>query len=122
MKSMMETVLTDTNGNGKQDQEDVFGYLGASKMVLPSFWIGAGEKSMEFDEDGIPILTMTDERFVSVIEKVYAMTYENNARIVRRILTSLQRIQRCSRRIIPCSLTVHSSTSLLYVIWRQISA
>ena len=80
MKAMMETVMKDANGNGERDEEDVFGYLAHHKMVLPSFWIGAGEKSMELDEEGTPVLSMSDERFVSVIEKVFAMTYDNNAR------------------------------------------
>ena len=80
MNSMMETAMQDLNGNGERDEDDVFGYLAANKMVLPSFWIGAGEKSMEYDESGTPVLSMTDERFVSVIEKIYAMTYDNNAR------------------------------------------
>ncbi len=80
MKEMMESAMLDANGNGERDEEDVFGYLAANKMVLPSFWIGAGEKSMEYDENGTPVLAMTDERFVSVIEKIYAMTYDNQAR------------------------------------------
>ena len=54
MKSMMELAMIDANGNGARDEEDVFGYLAANKMVLPSFWIGAGEKSMEYDESGTP--------------------------------------------------------------------
>ena len=80
MKEMMEAVLQDSNGNGERDEDDVFGYLGANKMVLPSFWIGADEKTMEYDETGIPRLSMTDERFTSVIEKIFAMTYDNLAR------------------------------------------
>ena len=79
MKEMMETVLSDANGNGKRDAEDVVGYLGHAKMVLPSFWVGAGEKCMELDEDGVPALTMTDERFLSVFEKIFSMTYDNGA-------------------------------------------
>ncbi|MBE6725953.1 MAG: hypothetical protein E7576_12335 [Ruminococcaceae bacterium] len=80
MNTMMESSMMDANGNGERDNEDVFGYLAANKMVLPSFWIGAGEKSMEIDENGVPVLAMNDERFVSVIEKIFAMTYDNNAR------------------------------------------
>ena len=79
MKTMCETVLLDANGNGERDREDVFGYLSARKMVLPSFWIGAGVKSMEFDENGTPTLTMADEKFESVFQKIFAMTYDNNA-------------------------------------------
>ena len=79
MKAMCETVLLDANGNGKRDKEDVFGYLSARKMVLPSFWIGAGVKSMEFDETGTPVLTMGDEKFESVFQKIFSMTYDNEA-------------------------------------------
>jgi len=31
-------------------------------MVLPGFWIGAGEKFMEMDENGMHVLAMSDER------------------------------------------------------------
>lgn len=79
MKAMCETVLLDANGNGTRDKEDVFGYLSARKMVLPSFWIGAGVKSMEFDETGTPVLTMADEKFESVFQKIFSMTYDNDA-------------------------------------------
>ena len=79
MKVMMETAMKDSNGNGTRDAGDVFGYLAATKMVLPSFWIGADEKSMEYDENGVPVLAMNDERFMSVFEKIFAMTYDNEA-------------------------------------------
>ena len=80
MKEMMEAVLLDANGNGERDEGDVFGYLCAIKNVLPGFWIGAGEKSMECDENDVPALAMSDERFVSVFQKIFEMTYDNNAR------------------------------------------
>lgn len=80
MKEMMEAVIADTNGNGQVDKEDIFGYLSAAKMTLPSFWIGAGEKTLEMNDEGIPQLTIEDDRFISVLEKVYEMTYDINAR------------------------------------------
>ena len=79
MKAMSETVLLDANGNGERDTEDVFGYLAASKMVLPSFWIGAGVKSKETDEEGNPVLAVGNEKFVDVFNKIFAMTYDNDA-------------------------------------------
>lgn len=80
MKETMETVITDTNGNGIVDKEDTFGYLSAAKMTLPSFWIGAGEKTLEMNDEGVPQLAIEDDRFISVLEKVYEMTYDINAR------------------------------------------
>lgn len=80
MAEMMEVCIKDVNGNGKTDNEDSFGYLSASKMTLPSFWIGAGEHTLEMDSEGVPQLTIEDERFIGVLEKVYEMTYDNGAR------------------------------------------
>lgn len=81
MREMMETVLLDVNGNGERDADDVYGYLAAPKMVLPAFWIGANEKSLETDpETGLPTLALDDERFNDVFNKVYEMTYDNGAR------------------------------------------
>lgn len=82
MSDMMVAVLNDVNGNGKSDKEDVCGYVAANKMILPGFWIGAGERTIELDEEGIPALAVTDERFIDVFNKVFEITYDNNAHFV----------------------------------------
>ena len=69
----------DTNGDSKFTQEDTYGYLATIKNVLPSFWIGAGEITIELNEEGIPAMTMKDERFVNIIDRIFTMTYDNNA-------------------------------------------
>lgn len=75
MASMMDVVRNDIDGDGKMSAKDNYGYLAHPKMVLPSFWIGAGETSMTLDEEGAPRLTVTDERFLSVFNKIFDITY-----------------------------------------------
>ena len=85
MQEMMETVTVDTNGDGSFTAEDNYGYLGTLKNVLPSFWIGAGEITIGLNDDGIPEMSMKDERFVTVIDRIFTMTYDNNARFLSKM-------------------------------------
>ncbi len=85
MQEMMEAVTVDTNGDGSFTAEDNYGYLGTLKNVLPSFWIGAGEITIGLNDDGIPEMSMKDERFVTVIDRIFTMTYDNNARFLSKM-------------------------------------
>ncbi|MDY3941885.1 MAG: hypothetical protein SOZ09_07865 [Eubacteriales bacterium] len=80
MAEQMVAVTRDANGDGTFDEKDNYGYASAIKMTLPSFWIGAGEKTITLDDAGIPSLTMDSERFHNVIEKIFAITYDNGTR------------------------------------------
>ncbi len=84
MAEMMEVVTVDADGDGKFTTEDTYGYLGTLKNVLPSFWIGAGEITIGLNKEGIPEMSMKDERFVNVIDKVFSITYDNNARYLSK--------------------------------------
>lgn len=80
MAEQMVAVTRDANGDGTFDEKDNYGYASAIKMTLPSFWIGAGEKTITLNDAGIPSLTMDSERFHNVIEKIFAITYDNGTR------------------------------------------
>lgn len=80
MAEQMVAVTRDANGDGTFDEKDNYGYASAIKMTLPSFWIGAGEKTITLNDAGIPSLTMDGERFHNVIEKIFAITYDNGTR------------------------------------------
>lgn len=80
MAEYMVAVTKDINGDGKFTEEDNYGYTSGPHMTLPSFWIGAGEKTITLDENEIPQQTMKGERFNNVIEKVFAITYDTGAR------------------------------------------
>ncbi len=75
MAEMMNIARRDTDGDGNMGPKDTYGYLAHPKMVLPSFWIGAGETSMTINTEGVPELTVTDERFLSVFDKIFEITY-----------------------------------------------
>ena len=78
MAEMMDVVRNDIDGDGSMTAKDNYGYLSHTKMVLPSFWIGAGETSMTINAEGVPELTVTDERFLSVFDKIFEITYGMN--------------------------------------------
>ncbi len=76
MLSMMTDVVSDINGDGVMDVNDRWGYLAHAKQVSPNFWIGAGEMSILKDNDDIPYINMTNERFVDVFNKFYSITWD----------------------------------------------
>ncbi len=75
MFGMMKTATQDANGDTVMDENDRYGYCAHPKMVLPSFWIAAGEMSVKKDEDDRPYLAMGEERFMNVFARVFDMTY-----------------------------------------------
>ncbi|MBQ8577137.1 MAG: hypothetical protein IJ449_04110 [Clostridia bacterium] len=76
MLSMMTDVVSDINGDGVMDISDRWGYLSHSKQVIPNFWISAGEMSILKDENDIPYINMTNERFVDVWNKCFDITWD----------------------------------------------
>lgn len=78
MNSMMLDVVSDTDGNGEFDRNDRYGYVAHPKMVAPGFWIGAGVKSIEKDENDIPHLAISSESFVSFWKKLLDVCYSDN--------------------------------------------
>ena len=80
MLSMMTAVTSDLNGDGAMDENDRWGYLAAGKMVLPGFWIGAGEMSILKDADDRPYINMTSDRFNAVFSRIFEITYDAQTR------------------------------------------
>ncbi len=78
MNDMMLTAVSDTDGNGVYDENDRYGYISHPKMVAPGFWIGAGRKLIEKDENDIPHLAMAEESFVTFWDKLLDITYSSN--------------------------------------------
>jgi len=78
---MAKAAVRDLDGDGIMDDNDAYGLWALDKHVLPCFWIGAGVQSISKSGDDIPQFTlMGDEKFASVIDKIFAMTYDNNSR------------------------------------------
>jgi hypothetical protein len=77
---MAKMAVKDVNGDGVMDKEDIFGFVSQPKQVLPCFWIAAGVESISKSSDDIPqFALMSDEKFASVIGKIFAITYDNES-------------------------------------------
>ena len=77
---MAKVAVKDLDGNGIMDESDMYGLIAQDKHVLPCFWIGAGVQSISKSESDIPQFALRDdEKFASVIEKIFAATYDNDS-------------------------------------------
>ncbi len=79
MGEMMTAVRSDLNGDGEFTTEDQFGYTSASKMTAPGFWIAAGVKSIEKDQEDMPYLALDSENFINVWDKIFEVVWDTNA-------------------------------------------
>ena len=77
MKSYMETVKVDLNGDGVMDGYDRFGMTTTGSCVA-GFIIASDEVFIERGEDGIPVLVQPSDRFYSVYEKIFGMTMDTS--------------------------------------------
>ena len=79
-ESMVKGITSDINGDSVMDGDDIYGYLSQPKAVLPAFWIAADVLSINKDENNYPVFTMpSDQKFISIFEQVYRMTWDNNS-------------------------------------------
>ncbi len=77
---MLELVTADLNGDGVKDKEDRYGIVATAKQFPPNFWIASGLLSVEKDADDKPVFKMpTNEKFFTLLDKVYQITWDNNA-------------------------------------------
>lgn len=86
MLSMMTEVLADINGDGTMDENDRWGYLGDPRMVLPGFWIGAGEMSILKNDKDQPYINMTSDRFVNVFNRTFEIVYDEETRYKTKVI------------------------------------
>ena len=77
---MSEAVLLDLNGDGVMDQNDQWGQLGVAKHHQCSLIQAGDTMFITKDENNIPVYSMaTDEHFIDVFNKIYAVCNDNNA-------------------------------------------
>ncbi len=79
MEEYMTVVTDDLNGDTVMDDRDVWGYLAHPKMAAPGFWIGADVTSISKDEDDIPYISMKEQRFVDVFDRIFGLTWDSGA-------------------------------------------
>ena len=77
-----ETVYTDTNGNAERDSEDIYGLILSFQDPIDGFAAGSKVNFSEFNSDGIPVLTLANERTYAFYEKMYQLTNNNTGMFV----------------------------------------
>lgn len=77
---MASAATQDLNGDGAFDKNDQWGVLGVSKYLHCSFLPAGGAWYIKKDENNLPVFEMaSDEHFVDVFEKTFAVLNDNNA-------------------------------------------
>lgn len=82
MHQTTETVYQDTNGNGVGDAGDIFGY--ASHKISQCDYLVGGARMVftEYDDAGLPRLTINNERSIGLYEKIYKLLNENKGTFI----------------------------------------
>ena len=74
MLSMIDKVSSDIDGDGKMTDLDMYGLGMDSYLSFYTFYIALGGTITGLDENGLPVLTMNNDRNISVIDKVIDLT------------------------------------------------
>lgn len=69
--------VSDLNGNGEFDDDDRYGYSGFNAEAWNNFF-AAGERIAQVDNDGIPVITMINERSQRAYEYIYKLFNDDN--------------------------------------------
>ena len=79
MQQNMMLATNDANGDGIWDEQDTYGITSHSKQVLPCFWIAAGLRSIEKDEEDVPYFALPgNEKFENLYERVLSMMHNDH--------------------------------------------
>lgn len=76
-EKMAYEVASDVDGNGRMDEDDIYGWLAVPKQISPLVWIAGGALSVVKDDEDIPHFAMNDERMLSLLLKAYNMTWNS---------------------------------------------
>ena len=72
-----ENIYQDTNGNGKYDQEDLYGY--GTHPMQNGFFVSTNTPILSRTEDGGKEITVMTDRTVSLVERLYSWYYESGS-------------------------------------------
>ena len=78
MYSMMTAVSYDLSGDGKMDQHDRWGLL-TEHANFQLHFIGAGERMIAKDDDDMPYLTLSTERGIGVLQKIFDIYHDKSS-------------------------------------------
>ena len=79
MQQNMMLATNDANGDGIWNEQDTYGITSHSKQVLPCFWISAGLRSIEKDEEDVPYFALPgNEKFENLYERILSMMHNDH--------------------------------------------
>ncbi len=70
-------VSVDTNGDGKMDGNDLYGYISDDSNYISGFHAALDADVTRMDENGLPVLTLREEIFTDKFNTLYAFLREN---------------------------------------------
>lgn len=68
----------DLDGQENITANDQHGFISTSRMVMPSFWISTGLKTVYKDADDIPYFAAMEPKFVDTYDKIIALVRNND--------------------------------------------
>ena len=79
--SLVKDSWVDLNGDGKQDDQDQYGLAAQVTSYATPFIYAFGETTVSRDADGMPVLSINEEKAADMVNKVYSLFYESNGTI-----------------------------------------
>ena len=79
MQQNMALATNDTNGDGNWTVDDTYGITSHSKQVLPCFWIAAGLRCIDKNEEDVPYFNLPgNEKFENLYERILSMMHNDH--------------------------------------------
>lgn len=79
--SLVQDKWKDLDGDGKQSDADFYGLAAQTNNYATPFIYSFGELTVKQNKDKVPELSMNEEKFTNMVEKVYRLFYESNGTI-----------------------------------------
>ncbi len=74
---MVKGIHRDLDGDGKMDEKDFYGFGNNIGSTLQPFVFSLGGRFTTKDRDGIPQLSMNNEKFIGIFDRIWALHMEN---------------------------------------------
>jgi len=76
-EKIISSMTKDVDGNGIYDVNDSYGFVSSPKQVLPCFWISAGLRTIDKDEeDKLYFNIPGNDKFFECIDRTFEMIYD----------------------------------------------
>ena len=77
----MKDVARDLNGDSEMTEDDLYGFA-CDDLTGQALFIGCGGTQTETDSDGIPYLTMANEKNISILDKIISVVAKDGERLL----------------------------------------